>query len=74
MTHQAASKGCSQSAGIDVAEGRWEMSEDAEAYWMFVLLGNGAIGRWMADRLQSLVCKHKLACFGSFVWISTSSL
>lgn len=52
MTHQAASKGCSQSAGINVAEGRWEMFEDADAYWMFVLLGNRAVGRWMADRLQ----------------------
>lgn len=46
MTHQAASKGCSQLAGINLLEGSWRPFEDAEAYWMFVQLGNGAVGRW----------------------------
>lgn len=43
MTHQAASKGCSQLAGINVTEGRWEIFEDADAYWMFAPLGNQAM-------------------------------
>jgi hypothetical protein len=37
---------------------------------MFVQLGNGV----MANGLSRFDCKHKLACFGPFVWISTSSL
>lgn len=66
MIHQAASKDCSRLAGIDLVRERWTGFEDARAYWMFVQLGNGC--------LSSFDCKHKLACFGSFVWISISSL
>jgi hypothetical protein len=43
MILQAASKDCSQLAGINSVEERLGPFEEVEAYWMFMQLGNRAM-------------------------------